>query len=626
MSTLAADVILSGDQPCLVAEALADRPTFERRIAFIGQPNTGKSTFFNRVTKSRAGVANWPGLTVDLQRALIDLDGQRTEFVDLPGIYDLNGFTEDEHVVQRFLSENAVNLIVLVINATQIDRQIRIALQIKALGLPAVVALNMADEASRYGVDIDIGELRKRLGMLVYPISAKYGSGCDTAVSGISAAVRAQEQSLRVTDLSECLGRDPIDEHRVAAELDGILTMPPLASINLTSRIDAVMLHPVFGIPLFFATMLIAFMVVWYIGLPLQDPTGDAVTWLGDHVLGPLVAPLPAFARELLLNGIWAGISLLSTFVPLVAVFIIVMAILEDSGYLSRAAYLMDALMRRLGLDGRAFVLQIMGFGCNVPSIMGTRVIRSRAARLTAMLVIPFSLCSARLQVFVFILAAVMTGIYGAIALFILYLLSFAVSFIIAAVMSYSGALKDTEPFVLELPPYRLPTVKQVVTKLISEMREFLGRLMVFMVVGSVLMWLLTKFPAGASGMDTYAGQLGRFFEPVMQPLGINALMTVSLIFGFVAKEIQLAALAIAYGMSDHALHLKLSQTLSFGQAFSFCLFSLLYTPCLTTLATIKAEARTWRFTLFSLALSLAVAWIASFLFYQGWRLVTGGV
>ena len=395
---------------CHRGQVQSSHPGVKKRIAFIGQPNTGKSTFFNRITKANAAIANWPGLTVDLYQAFVRLGEETVEVVDLPGIYDLNGFSEDELVVQRFLESYAVSLIVVVINAAQIDRQIRLLLQVQSLGLPAIGVLNLADEAKRYGVKIDVTTLSDRLGIPLYQISAKYGAGCPRAMEAIGRTVNAQTEAYQVPNLGGILAANPVEIPAMEAAIAGIVQMPSLTARTLTNAIDGVLLHPILGLPIFFASMFAVFWVIWNVGLPSADPVDLVTGWLQTNLLEPLFSPLPQLLQDLLLDGVWAGFAALLSFVPLVAIFFIVMGLLEGSGYLSRAAYLMDALMGRLGLDGRSFVLQMMGFGCNVPAIMGTRVMRSRAMRLLAMLVIPFSLCSARLQVFIFILAAVLPG------------------------------------------------------------------------------------------------------------------------------------------------------------------------------------------------------------------------
>ncbi|MFM7383732.1 MAG: nucleoside recognition domain-containing protein, partial [Microcystaceae cyanobacterium] len=253
---------------------------------------------------------------------------------------------------------------------------------------------------------------------------------------------------------------------------------------------------------------------------------------------------------------------------------------------------------------------------------MGTRVMRSRALRLLTMMVIPFSLCSARLQVFVFILAAVLPHSQGAIALFLLYVMSFVAAFGTAALLSRFNTFRTREPFVLELPPYRLPTITQILRRVWGEMQQFVSRLSLFMVIGTSLTWFLTSFPQGSTGLDTYAGQLGQLFQPLMNPLGINPFLTVTLIIGFVAKEVQIAALTVIYGLSDAGVTAELQKTMTFAQGFSFCLFSLLYIPCLTTIGTIWSESKSLGYTVLSVAFPLGLAWLVSFGFYQGAVLV----
>lgn len=593
--------------------------TAPQRIALIGQPNTGKSTFFNRIAHANVAIANWPGLTVDLFRSVTSLGSETVECIDLPGIYHLNGLTEDEKVVQRFLETYGANLIVVVLNATQIDRQLRLLLEVQTLGLPVVALLNMADEAKRYGVQIDVAALGDRLGIPVYALSAKSGNGCRRAIAGISQALQHQPTCCIAPHLVATLETQPVTEAAVTDLLHGLVRMPALTARTFTNLLDGALLHPIAGLPLFLGLMFLAFWLIWSVGLPSADPVDALTGWFQATLLEPLVSPFPLLLQDLLLNGIWAGFAALISFIPLVALFFVVMGLLEDSGYLSRAAYLMDALMGRLGLDGRSFVLQMLGFGCNVPAILGTRVMRSRGMRLLAMLVIPFSLCSARLQVFVFILAAVLPGPQGAIALFLLYVMSFVAALGVAAVLSRFGTFQSHDPFVMELPPYRWPTLRQVALRVWRELKEFVTRLSLFMILGTSIVWVLTTFPQGSTGLDTWAGHLGQAFAPLMQPLGINPLLSISLILGFVAKEVQIGTLALIYGLNQEDLGQQLSHSLTFAQGFSYCLFSLLYIPCLTTLGTLWAESKSLSYTALAVVIPLGLAWVLSFGFYQGY-------
>lgn len=597
------------------------RRNSKKRVSFIGHPNTGKSTFFNRITNAEAGIANWPGLTVELLQAEIELNNQLVEFVDLPGIYDLEGFTEDEKIVQKFLENYPVDLIITVINASQIDRQVRIVLQVQSLGLPTVVILNMVDEAKRYGVFIDKVKLSERLKIPVFSVSAKYGTGCNIALEGIARTLEKQSHSYQIKNLIENLKAHPITELEIESILQEVVQMPPLTQTTFTNRLDKWLLHPFFGLPLFFSIMFLVFLFLWSVGIPTANPINAITSWFKEQILNLIIAPLPNIIQSFIINGPWNGFATILSFLPLVTLFFVIMSVLEDSGYLSRSAYLMDAFMKYLGLDGRAFVLQMMGFGCNVPAIMGTRVMRSYTMRMLSMLIIPLALCSARLQVFVFILAAIFPNQNGAFALFILYIISFFVAFTVAAILSLSSQFKSQDPFVLELPPYRLPTVKQIILKVWGEIKQFVTKVTIFMLVGTSLIWLLTALPPETEGLNTLAGQIGKFFSPIMNPIGINPFLTVSLIFGFVAKELQLAGLAVIYGLSNDALGIKLSEELTFAEGFSYCLFSLLYIPCLTTLSTIWGETRSVKFVIISVLSSLGTAWIISFIFYQGTKL-----
>ena len=321
-----------------------------------------------------------------------------------------------------------------------------------------------------------------------------------------------------------------------------------------------------------------------------------------------------------MLDGVYNGLATVAAFVPIIVLFFLVMSMVEDSGYLSRAAFLMDALMAKMGLDGRGFVMMLMGFGCNVPALMGTRIMRSRPMRLLTMLVIPLSLCSARLQVFIFIIAALFTAQQAPIILFALYVTSFLTMFLTA--LLFQGQYKNSEPFLLELPPYRFPTSRQIVLRGWQEVKHFLIRASKFIIIGVVLVWALTNFPSNVppASVGTIAGQIGLLFAPILDPLGINTQLAIALIFGFVAKEIVIGALAVIYGLQGDALMAQMATQIDWVQAMSFMLFTLIYTPCLSTIATLKNESKSSGFMWLSIAWSLSLAWVVSFVFYQGAR------
>ena len=590
-------------------------------IAVLGMPNTGKSTLFNRLTGHHAHIGNWPGLTVDLMQADLQLSGRNVQLVDLPGIYDLRGHSDDEAVVRRFLEQTPVDLVLVVLNASQLDRQLRLALQVQQLGLPAVVALNMADEAARFGVSINAETLSAALGQPVLPLSAKYRQGLETLQHTLLTQLdtRAEHTAEVPQQLEERLAATDADLDGAMADLvQRCVTLPGRWRDSRSRRLDAVLLHPLLGLPLFFLAMALMFQGIYAIGVPVQEALGGLLDQFGQLVLKPLLAPLPALLQGFLLEGLYQGLGTVMAFLPVIALFFLAMGVVEDSGYLSRAAYLMDAFMERIGLDGRSFVLSLMGFGCNVPAILGTRVMRDRGLRLLSMLVIPFSLCSARLNVFLFMAAVFFPPRIGGLVIFGLYLTSFGAAMLTA--LLFRGRFPSNEPLVLELPPYRLPTAGQMLSRAWSEVKHFWLWSRRFIIFGVVAVWLLNNLPVGVepASSASLAGQLGSLTQPLLAPIGINPKLAVALLFGFIAKEIVLGGLAVIYGQADPAaLSRAIASDVSWPQAVSFMLFTLLYTPCLSTVAVIRSESKKLSFTLLSVAWSLLLAWLVSFVAFQ---------
>lgn len=590
-----------------------------KRIALVGMPNTGKSTLFNRLTGSSARVGNWPGVTMELLSAKVLLGGDMVEIVDLPGIYNLHGFSEDERVARTFLEENQIDLLLVVINSSQLDRQLALVLQLLELGLPAVLALNMSDEAHRLGIRIRREKLARDLGIPAVTISAKHGNGLGRIRQALEEAL-ASPHATRQADLEKAFHDDDALQERLDRVLSATVEVPLAASNRLTDRLDRILLHPWLGLPLFFLAMLAVFQAVYTLGAPLQDGVAWVLESMRTGAIEPAVSQWHPVLQSFLLNGVFDGLGTVLSFLPIIVLFFLCMAIVEDSGYLSRAAFMMDAFMSRLGLDGRAFVMQLMGFGCNVPALMGTRVIRSRGQRLLTMLIVPFSLCSARLQVFVFFTTAAFSPTAAPFVLFSLYLMSFAAAFLTA--LLYRKRISGNDPLLLELPPYRFPTVGQMWTRGWREVAYFLREASGFILLGVVLVWALTHYPFDVppASPSTLAGRLADWFEPLFAPLGIDQLLTVALLFGFVAKEIVLGAMAIIYGVGEGELAGIVGSRTDWVQAYSFMLFVLVYTPCVSTVAVLRQESQSWRFTALAVAWPLLLAWTLSFIFYQGAR------
>ncbi|MDR3426758.1 MULTISPECIES: ferrous iron transport protein B [Silvimonas] len=587
-----------------------------KRIALVGMPNTGKSTLFNRITGGNARVANWPGLTVELATHRILLGGSMVQLVDLPGIYDLSGGAEDERVAQAFLANTELSAIVVLLNATQLDRQLALALQLKALGAPMIVALNMTDEAKRAGIVIDYARLSAQLGCPVLPISAKLGQGVPELKTAISQHI-ALNGDIQL-DFSSLQAATAFHAEETRLH-HAFVSRPPTMPASMTEKLDRWILHPALGLPLFILMMFILFQLTFAIGSPLQDALGSGMDWIKHTWLEPALAGAPEFVRGALLDGLFDGAGTVLTFAPLIFLFFSLMAIIEDSGYFARAAFMMDGLMSRLGLDGRGFVMLLMGFGCNVPALMGTRVIRDPNARKLTMLTIPFSLCSARLQIFLFLSSALFTPTQAPWVLLGLYLASIVIA--LGSAWVFRKRFASSEPFALELPPFRMPLLRQIRARGWGETRSFLRMASTMIVVGVLLVWFLTHYP---SEHASYAGMIANVLEPVLTPIGIHSEMSIALIFGFVAKEVVLGALSVITGVQGDALAHHLAGSMDPVSAISFMLFTLIYVPCVATVATMHKESKSAWFTAGSVVWSLGLAWVLCFVFYQGTRLVTG--
>ncbi|MCX5955536.1 MAG: ferrous iron transport protein B [Cyanobacteria bacterium] len=632
----------------------AQTPAGTAVVALVGMPNTGKSTLFNRLTGGHAHIANWPGLTVDLLRGRLpaDSEGRPFELVDLPGVHDLSGRSEDEAIVQRFLSETPPDLLLLVLNATQVASQLRLVLQMRETGLPIVLALNMSDEARRFGVRIDPGGLAQALSLPVLPVSARRHEGMAGLLAAIHQGCRpSQEEGIpgpaegQPDDTVRRAGRehsvdgrgtDPLgpilfgaDDHQLEAlrlELvERFVDQPEQLLRPHSRRLDRLLLHPLVGPLLFLAIVLVMFQTIYALGTPLQELMGGLFDGLRDQLLVPLLQVLrtPPVLRDFLVDGVWLGVSTVMSFLPIIFLFYLILAIVEDSGYLPRAAFLMDGFMHWLGLDGRAFVLQVMGFGCNVPAIMGTRVIRDRGMRLLAMMVIPFALCQARLTVFVFMAAVFFPKPWWApgLVVFGFYLMSFAAAIITG--LLFKRAYPNREAFVLELPPYRKPSLHTMLRRAWREMNNFMVTTRGFIVAGAALVWLLTNLPPQVAGAGpTFASRIGSVFDPLLAPIGMTPDLTVALFFGFIAKEILLGAMAVIHHTSEAGLGAAMQASITPLQALSFMTFTLLYTPCLSTVAVQIKEAKSRMFALRSVLWSMSLAWIAALLVFQGGRLL----
>ena len=399
---------------------------------------------------------------------------------------------------------------------------------------------------------------------------------------------------------------------------------PGVIPTSLTEKIDNVLMHRLIGLPLFFLIMFLLFQGVFALGTPLQELLG---AWIGSLQAWlkncPVTAGWPPMLADFLIDGIIEGGGVVVSFFPIIALFFIFLSLIEDTGYMARAAFLMDRVMHSLRLDGKAFISLFLGYGCNVPAIMSTRILSSRHSRILTMLLIPFTLCTARLQIFLFLSGILFAPSIAPLIVFSLYVGSFLIIILAGTMLRPFNLGGSPEPFIMELPPYRLPLLRSVGLRSWLEVKNFLYRAATLIIAGVTVVWFLTHYPGyvPAGSAETLAGHIGRSLAPLFEPIGIHWQESVALIFGFIAKEIVIGAMAVIYG-AEADLAGQLSAHLSPLQGLSFMAFTLIYTPCVAALAVIRTESRSWKITASSVLLGLGLAWMVSFLLYQGGRLL----
>ena len=567
-----------------------------KKIALIGMPNSGKSTFFNSISGASARIANWSGVTVDIESVRTLIFGEMVELIDLPGIYSLQSGSDDEVVVHKFLKNNQIDEIFFILNSTQIDRQILLASELLSMGYTLRILCNMNDEAKKSGIQIQYDKLQKRLQTPIHPISAKFKEGYEF--------LSKRQEVKKINGNSKKF---------VESEIKNYISFPKTLDSSVTEKLDRFFLHPYFGLPIFFITLFFLFQIIYGVAEPIQDFLGGVFDYFGGLLQSNLALWLPNLLSSFIYDGMYLGITTVLTFVPVIIIFFLIMSFIENSGYLSRAAFLVDRTMEKMGLDGRSFVLILFGFGCNVPALMGTKIMRSKSIRYLSMLIIPFSLCSARLQVFLFFTAIFFEPKIGGLVLFSMYMISFLL--IVFTAIIFKKDQSEEESVLIEMPAYQLPTLRQNILTATHEVKHFLARASKFILGGVIIVWFLTN--TYLSSDLSVADFIGNTLNPIFDPIGINDKLIIALIFGFIAKEIVIGALAVIFSGNDNTLPELLFNYITWQQAISFMIFTLIYTPCLSTIAVIKNQSKSNKLVLTSLVWSLVLAWLISFAAYQ---------
>ncbi len=605
------------------------------RIALVGNPNCGKTALFNALTGSRQKVANYAGVTVERKEgALVTPEGQALTILDLPGTYSLRARSPDEVVTRdavlgRLAGEVPPDAIVCVADATNLRLVLRLILELKAVGRPLILALNMYDIAQRQGLRIDLEGLARDLDLPIITTVATRRRGIGELVAQMVETATSLHTDVRASLWREPDGTALRDLHKEAQRLMRTHVHPPERPDTLTGRIDHVLLHPVAGIAVLLGLLFVMFQAVFIGAVPIMDLIDQGFAGLSD-VVGQVLPH--GWGRDLMVDGVIAGVGSVLVFLPQILILFLFIILLEDSGYMARAAFLMDRIMGGAGLHGRAFIPLLSSFACAVPGIMSTRVIDNRRDRLTTILIAPLMTCSARIPVYTLVIGAVIPNrtVLGVLNLqglvmFALYAAgigsALGISFILRKVF-WRG---QSEPFMMELPTYKAPNPANVLRTLMQKASMFLTRAGRIIMPLMVLVWFVSVFPgppAGATGPAinySLAGTLGQFLKPVFAPIGFNWQMTVALVPGMAAREVAVAALGTVYAVGGGGLSLAetLSHQWSLASGLAFLAWYVFAPQCVATLGVVKRETNSWLWPAIMFAYMFALAYGAALIVYQ---------
>ncbi len=685
-------------------------------IAFIGNPNCGKTTLFNAYTGANLKVANWPGVTVEKIEGHMKYKGNTFKLVDLPGIYSLTSYTMEEKLSREYVMGEDVDVIIDVADASSLERNLYLTLQLIELGKPVVLALNMMDIVEERGMEIDMHRLPEMLGIPVVPVSARKRTGLDIlmhaaehhagrphdltehhhhempryeSADDAEAAERSFNSSIKLHSKhhryvmvysdeieekldyivailkrkypgmknyrwhaiklleqdAEIMEKYPVDlsgiadksyEPQIIGEkydfiqeiIDEVLVNKDEKSA-FTDKVDAVLTHRIWGVPIFLAIMALVFFLTFTVGDWLK---GFFENWLESFSAG-VTSLLTAISvhetvKSLIVDGIIAGVGGILTFLPNIFILFLALAFLEDSGYMSRVAYVMDGIMGRLGLSGRAFIPMLLGFGCTVPAVMASRALENHHDRVRTVLITPFMSCSARLPIYV-MMSQMFFAKHAMWAAYSMYLIGFGMALFLAFVMSKADKKHNVNDLLIELPEYKTPNPHTIAIYVWDKIKDYLTKAGTTIFLASIILWFILNF--GISGRVTdmsqsFGANIGRFLVPVMSAAGLGYWqIIVALISGIAAKEVVVSSMAVLYGIGNISSAegmSALSQTLVKSgftalNAYSMMLFCLLYIPCIASLATMKRELNSAKLTVFAIVLQLGIAWTVSALFYQ---------
>ena len=602
-------------------------------VVLIGPPNSGKSTLFNRLTGLRQKVANYPGVTVEQRMGLMSGVGRDDlTLIDLPGVYSLTPYSEDARVSVDVLRGKMPgtpkpDAVLLVLDSLHLTRQLMLAAPVLSLGLPTLVLLNMGDIMESRGGEIDPLKLAKELGAPVALISATRGTGLEA----VSLFLNQRSDCKDVEQLALPVLGNAASTHTWAAQVSRRTGYRAPLSAENSRKLDNLLLHRIWGPLLFLVVVVGVFEVVFSIGQPLSDGFGDVLAHMGSWVR-PL---LPAgWLQSLLLDGAWKGISSVLVFLPQILLLFLFIGILEDSGYLARAALIADRVMRTVGLNGKAFIPLLSAYACAVPAIMATRTIENKRDRFATILVTPFMTCSARLPVYMLLIAAFipnMVFLHGFLGLRTIVMLGLYLAGFVAAMTTAhllkSSILKSSEaPFILELPQYRMPTIRSLAMRLVDRARVFLRQAGTVILCVTLALWLLAHIPpvplhnghyTAPELADSVIGKLGHFIEPAIAPLGFNWKVGIGLISSVLAREVMVSTMGTLYGADPETqtMHLQtaMHHDMSLGGAVALMIFFAFAMQCTSTMAVVRRETNSWKWPALQFGYMLVLAYSSAF-------------
>ena len=608
------------------------------RIALVGNPNSGKTALFNALTGSRQKVANYPGVTVERKEGMIHTPAdRRVMVVDLPGTYSLRARSPDEEVTRdvvlgRLAGETTPDVLVCVADATNLRLVLRLALELKAVGKPIILALNMYDIAERRGLAIDLPRLAAELGMPVVTTVAVRKRGLTELLEQVDELLPQVRAPAAQPEWRAPSSTEIRAAHREAERILKVCVLPPARPDTWTGRLDGVLLHPVSGVLILLAVLFLMFQAVFSWATPLMDLVDHGFAALG--ALATQVLPAGVL-RSLVVDGIISGVGSVLVFLPQIMILFFLIILLEDFGYMARAAFLMDRIMGAVGLHGRSFIPLLSSFACAIPGIMSARVIDNKRDRLTTIMVAPLMTCSARIPIYTLVISAFIPRrtLWGVVneqglVMFGLYAAGIVSALLVAALLRGVFWRGATEPFIVELPTYKVPNAANVIQGVLQRAKAFLKRAGTTIFGIMIVIWFLSTIPGpppGATGpaIDySFAGMIGQALQPVMAPVGFNWQITVALIPAFAAREVVVAVLGTVYALGSGGagagmLAGALAHQWSLPTALSVLAWFVFAPQCISTLSVVRRETNTWRWPLVMVAYMTTLAYLASFATYQ---------